>query len=571
MADNIAPAPVSGPTTPIDGDVLVADAPGTLEAQQPSVLFSSPVEGVENDPLLAPAPLLETVPLPWVEGVENDPLQPTTTQLNVPTVSWVEGVENDPLEAELQAQARQQVLEQLNGTGDGDQPAGQGQQPPGQPQNGPQAQDGDQVQDGQQQDDQPRTYTFELEGVEQALPEGLGAARGGTLEVDGDTAPESPEDNALWVASGTDGDLLQQLLAESGDTYTLATATYEYPAGSWNFLTIPSEQALEEQDNDQNGDAQAANGDTEDGAQPLEETTAEGVTVAYFENVPEENGDAVDAEDATLDLDDRLLFQGEPSQYSFQDLLDRGNGTYFLAVDYGDEEAVTGDDDTGDQDFDDFVARITLDGITDDVLFAEEGQTTLNGLAGDDVLWAGTEQEVEERLRERDQLEDQQNPDGQQATDGQQNQQGDGAAFTLFGDAGDDELHGSDSADNLWGGTDAGQFWINADALEQSTLFAGDEIWTGDGDDTVHYTIDRNVPTQNDGVDLVYDFDPEADQVVVHGANLDDVEAIEIEGNTWLWFDLPAGEGPLMDASVGLAGVSFSEQDLTVDDVVSIA
>ncbi|MBM6582028.1 carboxypeptidase regulatory-like domain-containing protein [Microvirga sp. BT689] len=93
----------------------------------------------------------------------------------------------------------------------------------------------------------------------------------------------------------------------------------------------------------------------------------------------------------------------------------------------------------------------------------------------------------------------------------------------IHGGRGNDEMQGEGGNDTILGGTDDGRLEWNGDTLKKVTI--GDNLYGNDGADTYFYE-------KGDGVDLIWDFRPDEDTIVLGFSSMEIIGATYVRGVT---------------------------------------
>lgn len=190
--------------------------------------------------------------------------------------------------------------------------------------------------------------------------------------------------------------------------------------------------------------------------------------------------------------------------------------------------------------------------LTDDSIYAGEGNDTIEGLEGDDTLGGAEGDDSVDGGEGDDVLTGGDGNDTVLGGSGEDVMYGNSGDDSLSGDGGNDDIHGDHGNDTLDGGSgndtlDGGN---DDDLLDGGTgadlLIGGrgsDTLQGGDGDDTLYggrtsYTdsaSDIFVFDSNDGHDTIMDFDASRDRLLLRGAESpDDIEVDQVGGSTFI-------------------------------------
>ncbi len=146
-------------------------------------------------------------------------------------------------------------------------------------------------------------------------------------------------------------------------------------------------------------------------------------------------------------------------------------------------------------------------GIGDDRLFGRAGQDRLTGNLGDDLIEGGLGDDIVLGQVGNDMVRGNDGTDLVDGGAGDDNVSGQGGGDLLLGSAGNDILVGGDRNDEMRGGDG------------RDTLFGGtggDLLTGGAGPDEFDFMVDQYGFVRANGQDIVTDFDPSADHLVLH-------------------------------------------------------
>jgi Ca2+-binding RTX toxin-like protein len=94
----------------------------------------------------------------------------------------------------------------------------------------------------------------------------------------------------------------------------------------------------------------------------------------------------------------------------------------------------------------------------------------------------------------------------------------------IHGGLGNDEIQGEGGNDTIYGAVDNGKIFRGLTG-KLTELVIGDNLYGNDGQDTYYYA-------QGDGINLIWDFRPGEDVLMVSGFNLQDVTVTFVRGVT---------------------------------------
>lgn len=186
------------------------------------------------------------------------------------------------------------------------------------------------------------------------------------------------------------------------------------------------------------------------------------------------------------------------------------------------------------------------------VINASENDDTLDGIDGDDRIYADAGDDVINGGDGNDKLYGNDGDDTIHGNDGNDSLWGHGDDDDLFGDAGNDWISGGAGDDEIWGSDGADQIFGGNDDDILNGGDGNDEIWGGAGDDTLNGDTDLNATRltdilSNDGqTSLFYDGNDtgitahgllDGQQVISITNPSDSAVSISLFTNGWNWYD----------------------------------
>lgn len=186
-----------------------------------------------------------------------------------------------------------------------------------------------------------------------------------------------------------------------------------------------------------------------------------------------------------------------------------------------------------------------------DVLMGHGGNDSMVGGAGNDIMLGGEGNDTLEGGTGDDKISGNEGNDDLYGGDGNDTINGGEGNDALLGGAGNDVLDGGSGNDVLFGGSGNDKL-TGGEGNDSLAGGSGDDtINGGSGDDLMHGGAGNDVFVfgNNDGNDIIKDFNPAEDKLQFEGASADDISVSTEGGNTTVTFG---------DTSVVLEGVEMS-------------